>query len=174
MGNIRVESDALEAMAIDAKAGRLYISDKAKNRIDIVDLNSRAVIGTWPITLGQGSTSIALDATHHRLFVGCRSGHMVVFDTDSGKELKALPMTKGVDDMIYDPATKRLYASCGDGRGAIEVYQETDSNQMVALAHVQSGPVGKTSLLSPDLHRYFLSVPRHGDTPASVLEYEVH
>jgi hypothetical protein len=74
-------------MAIDIKARRLYVSDKAKNRIDIIDLHSRVLVGTWPITLGQVNTSIALDATNHRLFVGCRSGNMVIVDSESGKEL---------------------------------------------------------------------------------------
>jgi hypothetical protein len=76
--------------------------------------------------------------------------------------------------MIYDPASKRLYASCGAGQGVIEIYRERSPGRIVALAHIPSGPLGETSLLSNDLHRYFVSVPRHGDTPASVLVYEVH
>jgi hypothetical protein len=54
---------------------------------------------SWPITLGQVNTSIALDATNHRLFVGCRSGNMVIVDSETGKELMSLPMAKGVDDL---------------------------------------------------------------------------
>ena len=174
VGNIRIDSEALEAMAIDGKTGRLYVSDKAKNRIDIVDIGSRTLVGTWPITLGQVNVSIALDPIHHRLFVGCRSGDMVVFDTETGRELASLLMTKGVDDMIYDPATQRVYASCGFGQGVVEIYKETAPDKIVALTQIPSGPFGKTSLLSTDLQRYFVSVPGHGDTPASVLVYEVH
>lgn len=173
VGNIHIDSDALEAMAIDASAGRLYVSDKAKNRVVVVDLHSRSVIASWPITLGQNNTSLALDDAHHRLFVGCRSGHLVVFDTTSGKEMKALPMAKGVDDMVYDPATKRLYASCGEGQGTVEVYEQTTPDQIASIAHVPSGPTGKTSLLSTALHRYFVSVPRNGENAASVLVYDV-
>ena len=174
VGNIRIESDALEAMAIDANAGILYVSDKAKNQVDVVDLRSRSLIAAWPITLGQNNTSLALDEAHHRLFVGCRSGHLVVFDTTSGKEITSLPMTKGVDDMVYDPATKRLYASCGDNQGIVEVYEQTTPGKLVSIARVPSGPAGKTALLSTRLHRYFVSVPRHGESAASVLVYEVH
>jgi DNA-binding beta-propeller fold protein YncE len=169
VGSIRIDSDALEAMAIDATAGRLYVSDKAKNRVDVVDLRSRSLIASWPITLGQNNTSLALDETHHRLFVGCRSGYLVVFDTASGKEI-----TKGVDDMVYDPASKRLYASCGDNQGIVEVYEQAAQGQLVSIARVPSGPAGKTALLSTSLHRYFVSVPRHGESAASVLVYDVH
>lgn len=172
-GSINIDSDALEAMIIDSSAGRLYVSDKAKNRIVVVDLHSHSLIARWPITLGQNNTSLAVDETNHRLFVGCRSGHLVVFDTVSGKEIMSLPMAKGVDDMVYNSATKRLYASCGDGQGIVEVYEEASPNQLVSIARVPSGPLGKTSLLSTSLHRYFVSVPRHGENAASVLVYDV-
>jgi DNA-binding beta-propeller fold protein YncE len=172
-GSIKVESEALEAMVIDSEAGKLYVCDKAQNRIAVIDLHTRSVITTWPITLGQTTTSLALDEGHHRLFVGCRSGNLVLFDTVSRKELTSLPLTKGVDDMIYDPGTKRLYASCGAGQGVIEVYQQSASGEPVLSAQIPSGPLGKTSLLSTILHQYFVSVPRHGDTAASVLVFDV-
>jgi DNA-binding beta-propeller fold protein YncE len=173
VGRINIDSDALEAMTIDSNAGRLYVSDKAKNRVDVVDLQSRSLIASWPITLGQNSTSLAQDETHHRLFVGCRSGRLIVFDTVSGKEISSLPMTKGVDNMVYDSSTKRLDASCGDDHGIVEVDEQTASGQLVSIAHVPSGPLGKTPLLSTNLHRYFVSVPTHGENAASVLVYDV-
>jgi hypothetical protein len=45
----------LEAMAIDIKARRLYVSDKAKNRIDIIDLHCRVLVGLllWDRSIHQ-------------------------------------------------------------------------------------------------------------------------
>ena len=34
---------------------------------------------------------------------------MVVFDMVTGKEVTSLPMTKDVDDMIFDTAISRIY-----------------------------------------------------------------
>jgi DNA-binding beta-propeller fold protein YncE len=173
-GRIQIPGDALEAMAMESGGPRLYVNNTSKNRIDVIDRNKRVLLTSWPITLARKNTSIALDEARHRLFVGCRSGSLVVFDTATGKELTSLPMTKDVDDMIFDPATGRVYASCGEGDGVIEIYQENDPDHIVLLAQVASGPVGKTSLLSTTLHRYFVSVPQHGSTNASVLVYDVH
>jgi len=142
--------------------------------VDVIDRQKRTLIASWPITLGQKNTSLALDEANHRLFVGCRSGNLIVFDTATGKEQLSLPLTKGVDDMVFDAATGRLYASCGDGPGFVEVYVESDPNLLKAVAHIPSGPMGKTSLLSNTLHRYFVSVPQHGDTNAAVLVYDVN
>jgi DNA-binding beta-propeller fold protein YncE len=173
VAEIEVEGDALEAMAIEPGSNRLYVNNTSKNRIDVIDRETRRLTTSWPITLGQNNTSLTLDEANHRLFVGCRSGAFVVLDTITGKEVTSLPMTKGVDDMIYDPSTKRIYASCGDGSGFIEVYKEEDPNQFEQIAHVPSGPKGKTSLLSLPLHRYFVSVPQHANANAAVLVYQV-
>jgi glycerol-3-phosphate dehydrogenase len=71
--------------------------------------------------MGKDNVAIGLDEQHQRLFVGCRSGNMVIFDSNTGKELQALPITKGVDDVQYDAASKRFYAI---GAGTVDVYRE--------------------------------------------------
>jgi DNA-binding beta-propeller fold protein YncE len=174
VGEIQIEGDELEAMTLEEKSAKIYVNNTAKNRVDVIDIQKKKLITSWPITMGQSNTSLTLDEANHRLFVGCRSGKLVVFDTTTGKEVESLPMTKGVDDMIFEPQSKRIYASCGDGSGFVEVYQEDDANHLRAVAQIPSGPMGKTSLLSAALHRYFVSVPQHGNTNAAVLIYDVN
>lgn len=100
LGSLTVDSEGLDGMAIEASGPRLYETDVAKNRIVVIDRAVRKVIATWPITLGKTAVTLALDEPNHRLFVGCRSGHIVVFDTATGKELQALPINQGVDDLM--------------------------------------------------------------------------
>jgi hypothetical protein len=104
------------------------------------------------------------------LFVACRAGEMVVFDTQTGKELTSLPIVKGVDDSIYDPASKRVYAS---GDGEADVYEQVDADNYRLLGKVPAGPLGRTSLLVPELKRYFVAVPQHGSKNAEILVFEV-
>ncbi len=173
-GEIKIDGDALEAMALEKNGPLLYINNKSKNRIDVIDRQKKILVASWPITMGQNNTSVALDEANHRLFVGCRSGNMVVFDTSTGKELLNLPMTKGVDDMVFDSKSRRIYASCGDGQGSVDVFQQENPDHYKLLASVPSRPMGKTSLLSTDLGRYFVSAPQHGKNNAAILVYEVH
>ena len=174
VGGITIDSDALEAMAIDQEHGRLYVNDTAKNRIDVIDIKTKSLVARWPLTLGQKNTSMAIDQAGNRLFVGCRSGRMVIFDTTLGKEITSLPLTTGVDDMVFDPDVKRIYASCGDDGGVIEIYDEVGGNQFTHIAHIPSGPMAKTALLSKALNLYFVAVPHHGDTDAIIQVYKVH
>jgi hypothetical protein len=81
-----------------------------------------------------------------------------------------LPITKGVDDLTYDPGSKRIYAACD---GEADVYEQSDADNYKLLAKVPTGPVGRTALLVPDLKRYFVAVPQHGTTSAEVLVFEV-
>jgi hypothetical protein len=169
IADIRIDGDTLEAMALEANRPRLYVNNRGKNEVAVVNRRNNKVTSSWPVTMGKVNVTMALDEAHHRLFVGCRSGQMVVMDTSSGKELQALPIVKGVDDLTYDEASHRLYAA---GDGAVSVYEETDADHYRALGDVPTGPLGKTARLVPSMDRYFVAVPQHGAVGASILVFE--
>ena len=111
--DIRIDGETLEAMALDAFRPRLYVNNRARNQVTVVDRWKNAVVASWPVKLCSDNVAMALDENHQRLFVGCRSGQVAIFDTNTGKELQSQPITKGVDDMTYDAGSKRLYAIGG-------------------------------------------------------------
>jgi DNA-binding beta-propeller fold protein YncE len=173
LGSLTVDSPGLDGMAIEASGSRLYETDVAKNRIVVIDRAARKVIATWPITMGKTAVTLALDEPHHRLFVGCRSGHIVVFDTETGKELQALPINQGIDDLAFDAQSKRLYAACPAGEGSIDVYKQVDTDHYTSLGQVPSGPGARTGELVSAIGRYYVAVPQHATTNAQVLEYQI-
>ena len=173
VADIKVDGDTLEAMALERSGPRIFVNNRAKNQVDVVDRDRRSVVASWPVTQGKVNVAMAFDETSHRLFVACRSGAIVVFDTESGKELQALPIDKGVDDLVFDSESKRIYAACGAGQGSISVYLERDPDHYKLLGKVASAPGGKTARLVPELHRYFVSVPQRGTMGARVLAYDV-
>ncbi|GAC1691061.1 MAG: hypothetical protein NVS9B5_32480 [Terriglobales bacterium] len=171
LADIKIDGDTLEAMTLEKSSPKIYVNNKAKNQVDVVDRDKREVTASWPVTKCKPNVALALDEANHRLFVACRDGQLVVIDTESGKELAALPITKGVDDAIYDAASKRIYSA---GDGSVDVYQQTDPDNYKLLAKVPTGPLGKTARLVPELNRYFVAVPQHGTESAKVLVFEVH
>ena len=170
VADIKIDGDTLEAMALETSTPRLYVNNKAKNQVDVVDREKRAIVASWPVTKCKTNVAMAYDEANHRLFIACRTGSIVVLDTQSGKEITALPITKGVDDITYDPASKRLYASCD---GDVDVYEQTGPDQYKLLSRVPSGTLGRTALLVPELKRYFVAVPQHGTDPAKILAFEL-
>jgi DNA-binding beta-propeller fold protein YncE len=172
VGDITVDGDQLECMVLEASSPKMYVNNRAKNQVEVIDRNTRQVLASWPVTLGKGNDPIQLDEPNHRLFIVCRSGQLIVFDTETGKELQALPVGEFVDDLVFDPKSKRLYAPSGIA-GSVDVYEETDPDHYKALGKVPSGPWGKTGRLVPELNRYFVPVPKNGTKNAEVLVYEV-
>jgi DNA-binding beta-propeller fold protein YncE len=172
IADIKIDGDTLEAMALEKSGDRLFLNNPAKNEVEVIDRKANKLVASWPVKLGKSNSTMALDESVHRLFVGCRSGAIVVFDTQTGKELQALPVGKGVDDLMFDTATQRIYAASG-GTGAVDVYKETDPDHYQSLGHVSSGPGAKTGLLVPQLNRIFVPVPPRGTTPGEVYVYQV-
>ena len=172
LADIKIDGDTLEAMALEKSGSRLFLNNPAKNEVEVIDRKANKLTTSWPVKMGKDNSTMAFDEPAHRLFVGCRSGQMVVFDTQSGKELQALAIGKGADDLMFDPATKRIYATSG-GAGVINVYKETDPDHYQSLGQVPSGPGGKTGLLAPQLSRLFVPVPGKGTAPSAVYVYQL-
>ena len=170
VADVKIDGDTLEAMALEKSSDTMYVNNPAKNVVVVFDRKTRSVTTTWPVTLGKRNVAMALDEAGHRLFVASRSGVISVFDTRTQKELTSLPIGKGVDDLAFDPASKRLYAPCG-GDGSIYIYQERAQDQYTPLAKATSGPGGKNALLETSLGRYFVIVPPQGSTPGAVYAY---
>jgi DNA-binding beta-propeller fold protein YncE len=173
VADIRIDGETLEAMALARTSPRLYVNNPAKNQVDVIDRKTRSLIASWPVTMGKKNVAMALDEPAHRLFVACRSGALVVFDTETGKELESVPIGEGVDDLIFDPTTRRLYAACGSGGGSIAVYHEDDPGHFTSLGQVPTAPHGKNITLVPGLHRLYITIPPQGVSPGAVYVYKV-
>jgi DNA-binding beta-propeller fold protein YncE len=170
LADIKIDGDTLEAMALESHGPRLYVNNKAKNQVDVVDREKRTIVSSWPVTKCKTNVAMAFDEANHRLFTACRTGQIAVLDTQSGKEITALPITKGVDDITYDPASKRIYAAAD---GNVDVYQQFGPDQYKLLAQVPTAPMGRTARLVPELKRYFVAVPQHLTEPAKILVFDV-
>lgn len=178
VGDIRVPAETLEAMALDPSSSRIYINITDKNAIGIIDRQERTLLATWPITKGRKNMAMALDQAHHRLFVGCRNtevqGVIVVFDTETGKELQTLQIDGWVDYMAFDPRTRRIYASCGSGSGSAYVFEESSPDRYELLQRVTTAPMAKTALFVPELNRLFVSAPHKDQSEAKVMVFAIH
>lgn len=174
VGDIRIEAEKLEALAIDSAASRIYVNLPGQNAIAVIDQQKRVLVATWPISKGKTNMAIALDPQRHRLYVGCRDadvhGSIVVLDTLNGKEIDVLPIGGWVDYLAYDGKRKRIYASCGVGK--VYTYQEQDEGHYIQLEQTDTAVMAKTALYSPELDRVFVAVPHLGGTLAAVRVFK--
>jgi DNA-binding beta-propeller fold protein YncE len=168
LADIKIEGDTLEAMELDNYRPHIYVNDKTTNQVVVIDRFANKIIATWPLTMGKDNVALALDEQRQRLFVGCRSGQIIVLDSNTGKELQTLPISKGIDDLIYDPITRRIYAATN---GTIDVFEQVDLDHYTSRGSVHSGVNGRTARLVPELNRLFVAVPQAGTQSAHILVY---
>jgi DNA-binding beta-propeller fold protein YncE len=171
VADIKIDSDSLKDIVIEKSSPKMYVNDRGRNQVDVIDRKSRTLIASWPITLGKNNVPLALDEAHHRLFVGCRNGQIVIFDSESGKELQALPIGEGVDDLAFDPVSKHVYAASGGAGGSVAVFEETDPDNYESLGKLTTEPGARDARLVPQQGRYFLAVPQTDNTEAKILVF---
>src|SRR5712671_7867688 len=172
LGDIRVEGAELEAMAVERSGTRLFVNMKTLKQVGIVDRNKLQVVSTWPIPEAGVNTPLALDETHHRLFVGAREpAEVVVFDTDTGKIIAKIPCVGEADDMFYDEARKRIYVT-GD-EGFISIIAQADADHYEPMAKLRTRAGARNSLFVPELGRFFVAVPSEGQKEAELLVFQV-
>lgn len=173
VGDIRIDADRVEAMAIEKSGTRMFVNLYNKGAIAVIDRAKRAVIATWSIAQeGHNNGSMAFDEADHRLFVHAREpGKVVVLDTETGKVVTTMVSGGMVDDAVFDPKLRRLYVT---GVPFINVFEKSDEGDRYdLLGQVPTAFHSITAFLIPEMKRYYLAVNHHGTTDAVVQVYRV-
>ena len=156
-----------EFAAADGK-GSLYVNLEEKAATAHVDLNSMKVMHAWPLAPCATPTAMAFDGASRRLFVGCRGGKMMaVLDADNGKVITTSPIGERVDAGAYDPATKLVFMSTGDGN--VSIFHQDSADKYSLLENLPTAPGSKTMGLDPKTHN--LIVPSNQGGTFTILVY---
>jgi DNA-binding beta-propeller fold protein YncE len=152
-----------EGFQIDPRRNRIYVNLPTAQQVAVIDRSSGKIIAKWGLWLAVGNFPMALDA--NRLFAGYRwPASIVVISTATGEILNKVSSCGDADDLFYDGARKRLYASCGDGHVAIF----DAASGLSETSRVSTRDGARTSLFVPALDRLFVAVPMSGDQPAEI------
>jgi len=137
--------------------GIIYNNLEDKNSINVIDSKALKVVKNYPLAPAGGPTGITLDAVNQRLFTVCRQNKgMSVVDAASGKTIATLPIGAGVDAVAYDPETKLIFCSCGDGTTTI--IQQQSANEYKVVQTLKTPSRAKTLALDTHTHKIYLSV----------------
>ena len=171
--DIKVDSGRVEAIRFEHQGTRMFANLRTKSQVGVFDKKDHKLLATWDIKDAKENVSMALDEADHRLFVVCRKpAKLIVFDTESGKEVASLPSVDRGDDMAYNKKTKQIYVSGGDG--FIGVYAQKDPDHYEEVAKVPSGPAAKISIFIPELNRLYVAASAKGANSAKLLIYQVN
>jgi len=104
---------------------------------------------------------------------------MTVTDANTGKLITTLPIGDGCDGVAFDPGTKRIFSSNGEGTIAVVQQESADKYTVVENFVTQRG--ARTIALDKTTHHFYVSTgeyePGEGRRPVKpgtfvVLEIE--
>lgn len=170
IGDIKLPAHP-EAFALEQSGARIFVNIPKAKQVAVIDRMKRAIVARWPVTQAAANYPMALDESHHRLFIGCRQpARILVLDTGSGKAIKEMECAGDTDDVFYDAKNKRVYVSGGEG--FISAFAQLDADKYQPIAKIPTAPGARTSLFVPALGRLYLAVPHRGKQAPEVRRFE--
>jgi hypothetical protein len=129
-----------------------------KKEIEVIDAVKRSVMARWPVS-AENNFPMALDESHPRLFVGCwKPPQLLVFDTETSKEVASGEIAGSTDDLFYDSQRGRVYVLTSNG--FLEVFQQKDPDHYNRIARYPTPPRSQTGLFVPSGENFLLPFRR--------------
>ena len=161
-----------ESFQIEKAGARLFVNVPEKKEIEVIDVVKRSVLAHWPVA-EENNFPMALDEAHHRLFVGAwKPPSLLVFDTETGKNVATGEIAGSTDDLFYDPQRGRIYVLTS--QGFLEVFQQKDPDHYARVALYPTPPHTQTGLFVPEWGKLFAAVQRQGEQDAELRVYQTH
>jgi YVTN family beta-propeller protein len=149
--------------------GSGYVYNNVEDASLVLKINSRTlkVEQRWPTAPCASPSSMAMDRPNRRLFIGCRSKVMAVMNADTGQVITTLPIGDHVDATAFDPDSRLVFNS--NGEGTITVIHQDTPDKYAVVENVKTLPKAKTMALDPKTHRLFLSTAEAGQFEVLVV-----
>ncbi len=161
-----------ESFQLEEAGTRLFVNVPEKKEIEVIDAVRRTVLARWPVS-SQNNFPMALDEAHHRLLVGCWvPPRLLVFDTETGKEVTSGEIAGSTDDLFYDSRRSRVYVLTS--QGFLEVFQQKDPDHYDRIARYPTPPRTQTGLFVPEGGKLFAAVQKQGEQSAEIRVYQAH
>jgi len=152
-----------------AADGNGLVFNNLEDQSKLVKINSKKLLVDehWPLAPCEAPSSMAMDRPNRRIFIGCRSKVMAVVDADSGKVITTVPIGDHVDASAFDPDSRLIFNS--NGEGTISVVHEDSPDKYSVVQTVKTLPRAKTLALDLKTHQLFLSTVENGQFEVLVV-----
>jgi DNA-binding beta-propeller fold protein YncE len=134
--------------------GSIFVNNEDTS--EVIELNAQKLTEThrWPLAPCKSPSGLAMDLKTRRLFAGCDDKVMVVVNADTGKVITPVTIGDGVDANAFDPETKFVFAS--NGEGTLTVVHEDSPDKFTVIENVPTKKSARTMGLDLKTHNVFL------------------
>lgn len=157
-----------ESFQLEKSGRHIFVNVPGAHEVAVVDRATQKQIGAWRLGFAAANYPLALDEAHQRAFVACRlPARILVFNTETGAEIAKLELHGDCDDLFYDSAQARLYATCGEGY--IDIVHQDTPDRYSAQPSVKTEPKARTGLWAAGT--LYLAVPQQQGREAHLNVY---
>jgi len=144
-----------EYAALDPSTKLLYQNLHDTSMVVAVDIAKRAVVQRWPLQGCQAPSGMAIDADHHRLFIGCNANSVLaIFDLSEHRVVTAVPIGKNPDSVVFDPELRRIYTTGKSGVLSVIQLDEPSKYETIDTVHLHYG--AHTLTVDPATHAVYV------------------
>jgi YVTN family beta-propeller protein len=153
--------------AVSNDKGKLYINIENKNEIALVNTTNFTIEAYWPLSPGEAPAGLAIDKITGRLFSGCSDTKLLmIMDASDGKIISRLPIGSRCDGVCFDPGTKNIFASNGDG--TLTIAHENTASDFTVIQTLVTKKGARTSAVDPITHLVYLPTADFDPSPVPV------
>jgi len=157
--------DGKPSDAVSDSYGRIYVSIRDKNAINVINTMTLQREKRWELAPGESPTGLAYDSKSQRLFTACSNNWLMILDVLSGRIVTRLPIGNLCEGLAFDPEKQLIY--CANGEGNITVVQEDANNSFRVIESFPTASGASTIAIDTTTHHLYLPA---SDNPGAPTE----
>ncbi|GAB3465014.1 hypothetical protein GCM10027321_29550 [Massilia terrae] len=167
IGSVVLKSIKVDAPRPDGK-GNIFLPLRDRALVSRIDARALKETGSFALGECKQPSSLDLDLTHQRVFVGCRGKgaagpQLAVLDAQDGRQIASLPIGRGVDEVMYD-AKKAAILTANGQDATMTVIAQASADQYRVAQTIGTRPMARTGVLDEATGKVFLVNAQYVET----------
>lgn len=159
-GTVVVDSIKVDAPRADNQ-GNIWLPLRDRAALARVDVRTMRLAATVPLDAAcRKPAALELDRPDRRIYVGCRGDEqtaprLLVVDANDGRAIAAVPIGRGVDEVMYDARRGQIMTANGED-GSLSVIAKQSADRYQPVETIGTRPLARTGVLDERTGRIYL------------------
>ncbi len=134
--------------------GEIFINIEDKNEVVKVDGVHFKILERFKLDGGEEPSGLSIDRVTNRLMVSCGNKLMLILNANTGKKVAQIPTGDGTDGNAFDPNTRLIYSS--NGEGTLTIIKEESADEYTVVQNLKTEKGARTMYLNLKNHHAYL------------------
>jgi DNA-binding beta-propeller fold protein YncE len=152
--NATIELNGKPEFAVTNGRGYIFVNIEDNNEIVQIDSREKKIVTHWSIAPGNEPSGLAIDTINHLLFSVCDNKTLVVSSYADKKIITTIPIGEHPDAVVFDPTTRIIYSSNGEGN--VSIIQQVSATEYKLLQNLTTQKGCRTMAIDKRTKKIYL------------------